>query len=178
MKYGLARENGEFIMLSIEEKNTVRLAMVHRYNHGAFTHNYIFGFVRGGLVYAVQVNNAADLLNSLTYVEKRSSGYNLRYRPNKAQQEVILANAARVEVLGSVEWLESERANHNNNRGDVFEFYACKRWNGTQPANRSEKFTTCGDFWTADGTHFQCKFGASTGAATFTDEKTLANLGL
>ena len=165
-------------MLSIEEKNNIRLAMVRRYNNGAFTHNYIFGFVRGGLVYAVQVNNAADLLNSLTYVEKRSSGYNLRYRPNKAQQEIILANAARVEILGSVDWLESEKANHHNNRGDVFEYYACKRWNGTQPANRSEKFTTCGDFWTADGVHFQCKFGASTGAATFTDEKTLANLGL
>ena len=165
-------------MITIEEKNNVRLAMVRRYNNGAFTHNYIFGFVRGGLVYAVQVNNADDLLNSLTYVEKRSSGYNLRYRPNKAQQEVILAHAARVEVLGSVDWLESEKADHNNNRGDAFEFYACKRWNGTQPANRSEKFTTCGDFWTADGTHFQCKFGASTGAATFTDEKTLANLGL
>ena len=165
-------------MFTDEEKNNIRLAMVRRYNSGAFTHNYIFGFVRGGLVYAVQVNNAADLLNSLTYVEKRSSGYNLRYRPNKAQQEIILANAARVEVLGSVDWLESERANHNNNRGDVFEYYACKRWNGTQPANRSEKFTTCGDFWTAEGVHFQCKFGASTGAATFTDEKTLANLGL
>ena len=102
MKHGLT-VGTEFNMLSIEEKSTVRLAMVHRYNKGAFTHNYIFGFVRNGLVYAVQVNNAADLLNSLTYVEKRSSGYNLRYRPNKAQQEVILANAARVEILGSVD---------------------------------------------------------------------------
>ena len=165
-------------MFTVEEKAVIHLAMVRRYNRGAFTHGYIFGFVRGGLVYAVQVDNAADLLDSLTYVEKRSGGYNLRYRPTKAQQEVILANAARVEVLGSVEWLESERANHHNNRGDAFEYYACKRWNGTQPANRSEKFTTCGDFWTDEGVHFQCKFGASTGAATFTDEKTLANLGL
>ena len=165
-------------MKTIEEKSAISLAMVRRNNNGAYTHNYIFGFVRGGLVYAVQVNNADDLLNSLTYVEKRSSGYNLRYRPNKAQQEIILAHATRVEILGSVDWLESERAEHNNNRGDAFEFYACKRWNGTQPTNRSEKFSTCGDFWTADGVHFQCKFGASTGAATFTDEKTLANLGL
>lgn len=165
-------------MVTPEEKSSIRIAMVRRYNSGAYTHNYIFGFVRGGLVYAVQVNNAADLLNSLTYVEKRSSGYNLRYRPNRKQQEIILANAARVEILGSVDWFESEKANYNNNRGDTFEYHTCKRWNGTRPANRSEKFTTCGDFWTADGTHFQCKFGASTGAATFTDEKTLANLGL
>ena len=165
-------------MVTLEEKSSIRIAMVRRYNSGAYTHNYIFGFVRDGLVYAVQVNNAADLLNSLTYVEKRSSGYNLRYRPNRKQQGIIRANAARVEILGSVNWFESEKANHNNNRGDAFEYLTCKRWNGTRPASRSEKFTTCGDFWTADGTHFQCKFGASTGAATFTDEKTLANLGL
>ena len=55
-------------MITIEEKSAIRLAMIRRYNKGAFTHNYIFGFVRSGLVYAVQVNNAADLLNSLTYV--------------------------------------------------------------------------------------------------------------
>ena len=109
-------------MFTTEEKAVIRLAMVRRYNRGAFTHNYIFGFVRGGLVYAVQVDNAADLLDGLTYVEKRSGGYNLRYRPTKAQQEIILANAARVEILGSVEWLESERANHHNNRGDAFEY--------------------------------------------------------
>ena len=165
-------------MFTIEEKARVRLALVRRYNRGAFTHNYVLGFARGGLVYAVQVDDAADLLDRLTYAEKRSGGYNLRYRPTKAQQDIILANAARVEILGTVEWLESERANHHNNRGDAFEFHACKRWNGTQPKSRSEKFTTCGDFWTEDGKHFQCKYGASTGAATFTDEKTLANLGL
>jgi hypothetical protein len=165
-------------MFVIDDKSVVRSSMVRRYNKGAYTHDYIFGFARGGLVYAVQVNNAGDLLNGLTYAEKRSGGWTLRYRPTKAQQELILANASRVEILGTLEWLEDEKLNFKNNRGDAFEHYACKRWNGEQPANRAEKFTTCGDFWTKDGTHFQCKYGASTGAATFTDEKTLTNLGL
>ena len=166
-------------MFTTEEKNIIRSAMVRRYNKGAYTHNYIFGFTRKGMVYAVQVDNACDLLTELTFVEKRSgTGMNLRFRPNKTQQEIIFANASRVEILGSVEWLEAEKLNFKNNRGDAFEYNACKRWNGEQPANRAEKFTTCGDFWTEDGKHFQCKFGASTGAATFTDEKTLANLGL
>lgn len=166
-------------MFTIEEKNIIRSTMVRRYNKGAYTHNYVFGFVRNKMVYAVQVDNACDLLTELTFVEKRSgTGMNLRFRPNKAQQEIILTNASRVEVLGSAEWLEAEKLNFKNNRGDAFEYHACKRWNGTQPENRAEKFTTCGDFWTEDGKHFQSKFGASTGAATFTDEKTLANLGL
>lgn len=166
-------------MFTTEEKTVIRSAMVRRYNKGAYTHNYIFGFVRNKLVYAVQVDNASDLISDLTYVEKRSNnGWVLRYRPTKAQQEIILANAQRVEILGSTEWLEAEKLNFKNNRGDAFEYHACKRWNGEQPVNRAEKFTSCGDFWTEDRKHFQCKFGASTGAASFTDEKTLANLGL
>jgi hypothetical protein len=165
-------------MYTKEEKAVINTAMVRRYNKGAFTHHYIFGFVRDKMIYAVQVDNACDLLTSLTYPEKRSGGWNLRFRPTRAQQEIILANASRVEIIGTAEWLETERANFKNNRGDAFEYHACKRWNGTRPANRAEKFTTCGDFWTADGKHFQCKYGAPTGAATFTDENTLANLGL
>lgn len=166
-------------MFTTEEKAVIRSAIVRRYNKGAYTHNYIFGFARNSLIYAVQVDNASDLLNSLTYAEKRSSsGWNLRYRPTKAQQEIILANASRVEILGTADWLEAEKLNFKNNRGDTFEYHACKRWNGEQPKNRTEKFTTCGDFWTKDGKHYQCKYGASTGAATFTDEKILASLGL
>lgn len=165
-------------MFTNEEKTIISSAMVRRYNKGAYTHNYIFGFIRNKVVYAVQVNNAGDLLPALTYAEKRSGGWSLRYRPTKAQQEIILANAQRVEILGSAEWLEAEKLNFKNNRGDTFEYHACKRWNGEQPANRAEKFTTCGDFWTEDGKHFQCKYGASTGAATFTDEATLYRLGL
>ena len=165
-------------MFTNEEKATIRSAIVRRYNKGAYTHNYIFGFIRNKLVYAVQLDNASDLINSLTYAEKRSGGWSLRYRPTKAQQELILVNASRVEILGTADWLEVEKLNFKNNRGDAFEYHACKRWNGEQPANRAEKFTTCGDFWTEDGKHFQCKYGASTGAATFTDEATLGRMGL
>ena len=166
-------------MFTKEEKAVIRSAMVRRYNKGAYTHNYIFGFIRNKMVYAVQVDNASDLLSLLTYAEKRSgNGWVLKYRPTKAQQEIILANASRVEILGSAEWMEVERLNFKNNRGDAFEYHACKRWDGEQPANRAEKFTTCGDFWTKDGKHFQCKYGASTGAASFTDEAALGRMGL
>lgn len=159
-------------------KNIMHHNLVNRYNRGTATHNYVFGFVRNGMVYAVQVNNAADMLMAITYPEQRSAGgWTLKYRPNKAQQELILANATRVEVLGSFEWFEAEKVNHHNNRGDCFEDIAAIRWNGKQPASRSAKFTDCGDF-NANGVEFQCKFGCSKGAATFTNEATLNNLGL
>ena len=157
-------------------KEFATAALVRRYNAISATHSYVFGFVRNGMVYAVQVNNASDLLIALTYAEKRSSkGWTLRFRPTKAQQEIILANAARVEILGSFDWFEQEKANHKGNRGNCFEDLATIRWNGVQPANPNTKFTEAGDF-RADGIEFQCKFGCGKGAATFTDEATLANL--
>lgn len=152
-------------------------SLVKRYNSGAFTHRYVFGFIRKGLVYAVEVPNACHLLPLITYTEQRSGQWELKYRPNKAMQDLILANACRVEIIGSAEWFEVEKAHHNNNRGDCFEDLTAIRWNGVQPTKRNAKFTEDGDF-TADGKAYQVKFGCAKGAATFTNEKTLINLGL
>ena len=159
------------------EKEMILISMVRKYNRLTYTHHYIFGFVRNGLIYAVQVDSANDLLNQLFYAERRTNEWVLKYRPNKKQQEIILANAVRVEILGSVDWLENEKVYYNNNRGDTFEYHACKVWGGTLSPKRNAKFTDCGDFWIGSK-HFQCKFGAATGAATFTNESTLNRMGL
>lgn len=150
--------------------------LAHRYNVGAATHSYIFGFVRDGQVWAVQVNHAADLLVSITCYDKHRDS--LRFCPNKAQQEIILAHASCVEVICSFDALEELKASHNNNRGDAFEFLVAKRWQAVQHQKRNEKFTDCGDITLKDGREVQVKFGCPKGKATFTDGKTLANLGL
>lgn len=161
------------------KKLNIKAELVNRYTKGAYTHSYVFGFALGGLVYAVQVDDARTILTSITYTEERKGkGYVLKYRPNSTQAALILANSARTEVLGSIEWLEEVKTEFKNNRGDAFEYYACKRWNATQQESRSLNFTKGGDFYTADGRHFQAKYGARTGGATFTDEVTLSNLGL
>ena len=158
-------------------KIVIHFSMVKRYNSGAFTHNYIFGFIRGGLVYAVEVKNAENLIPLITYIEQRSGQWVLKYRPTKAMQDLILANASRVEIIGSAEWFEIEKVDHKNNRGNCFEDLVACKWNGVQSAKANTKFTDDGDF-TANGIAYQVKFGCGKGAATFTDEKTLNNLGL
>lgn len=156
------------------EKSIIKTAMIRQYNKIAYTHNYIFGFVRNGLVYACMVDNASDLLEALTYVEKRSAGFNLRYRPNKIQQEIILANSSMVKILGSFDEFEQEKVNHKNNRGNCFEDICTAAWNGKQTTT-SLDFTKGGDIIIND-IHYQAKFGCSKGAATFTEEKILASL--
>ena len=160
------------------DKAMLKIAMIRQYNKIAFTHNYIFGFVRNGLVYACMVENAIDLIETLTYIEKRSAGFNLRYRPNKAQQEIILANATETKILGSFDSFEIEKANHKGNRGNCFEDLCTIAWNGEQTAVNLD-FTKGGDI-IINGIHYQAKFGCSskgiTTAATFTEEKILASL--
>lgn len=156
------------------DKTTLKIAMVRQYNKIAFTHNYIFGFVRNGLVYACMVENAGDLVETLTYIEKRSAGFNLRYRPNKVQQEIILANATETKILGSFDGFEIEKVNHKNNRGNCFEDLCTTAWNGEQTTANLD-FTKGGDI-IINGIHYQAKFGCSKGAATFTEEKILASL--
>ena len=155
----------------------LKYSMCERYVRGSAASRDILCFARGGNVWAVEVVESLALLNAITYTEKRSGGVSLRYRPNKAQQELILANALRVEILCSFEYLETAKADFSNNRGDTVEHLAAVRWNGVQPAARNAKFTECGDF-NANGIEYQVKYGAKTGAATITDEKTLNNLGL
>lgn len=152
-----------------------RMSLIARYNRGAATHNYIFGFVRGGMVWAVECRGCADLLPFITCYDKSRDA--LRYRPNAKQQDCILARAARVEILCTADELETIKADFKNNRGDAFEYMTAVRWGGVQHSKRNEKFTDCGDI-TINGIEMQVKFGCAKGAATFTDGKTLANMGL
>ena len=158
-------------------KEIIKSNLITRYTKGAYTDNYIFGFIRKGLVYACVVNNADAILDAITFVEKRTeSGWGIRFRPTKAQQEIILANAKEIKVLYSVDFMETEKANHKGNRGVMFEDVCTSVWNGEQTKANLD-FTKGGDI-IINGVHYQAKFGCSKGAATFTNEKTLVNLGL
>ena len=156
----------------------LHLNQVNRY-HAIQAHTRdLFCFKRKAEIWAVEVESNAALLYAITYLEKRSGDICLKYRPTKAQQDLILSNALRVQVLCSAEWLEAEnKRSEKENRGDIVERLAAKAWNGVRPTNRATKFTECGDF-EANGIQYQVKYGASTGAATITTENTLNRLGL
>lgn len=157
---------------------TLHLNLVNRYHAGQAHSREILCFKRKAEIWAVEVESNTALLYAVTYLEKRSKDISLRYRPTKAQQELILSNALRVQVLCSAEWLEAEnKRSEKENRGDIVERLAAKAWGGVRPKNRAAKFTECGDF-EVNGIQYQVKYGASTGAATITTENTLHRLGL
>ena len=157
---------------------TLQLNMINRYHVGQAHTREVLCFKRKAEIWAVEVESNPALLYAVTYLEKRSNDICLRYRPTKAQQELILSNALQVKILCSADWLEAEsKRSEKENRGDIVERLAAKAWGGVRPANRATKFTECGDF-EANGIQYQVKYGASTGAATITTENTLNNLGL
>ena len=158
------------------DKNLIKLNACRNYVALSATDREILCFARGGMVWAVEIHDVdSALLFAITTIEQRSGGWVLRYRPNKKQQDLILSRAKRVEVLCTLDFLETEKASHNSNRGDTIEDLVTKRWGGVQPKSRNEKFTERGDF-SLNGFEYQVKYGAKTGAATFTDEKTINNL--
>lgn len=147
--------------------------MIRKYHEIEYTNNYVLCFVRNKEVYAAQVDNVdVHFLMKISKLEKRSSGAVLRYKPNKDIQDYIIMRASVVRVLCSAAYLEAAVAESKNmNRGNVVEKLVIMAWHGCQtPVNLA--FTQGGDM-IANGKHYQVKFGARTGGATFTNEKTL-----
>ena len=158
------------------DKSLIKANACRDYVSLSATDKEVLCFARGGMVWAVEVHDVdSALLFAITTIEQRSSGWVLRYRPNKKQQEIILSRSKRTEIICTLDFLEAEKVNHNNNRGDTIEDLVTMKWGGVQPKARNEKFTDRGDF-SLNGFGYQVKYGAKTGAATFTDEKTINNL--
>lgn len=158
------------------DKNLIKASACKDYVTMSATNKEILCFARDSMVWAVEVHDVdSAFLFAITAIEQRSSGWALRYRPNKKQQDIILSRSKRTEIICTLDFLEVEKANHNNNRGDTVEILVATKWGGVRPKVRNEKFTECGDF-SLNGSEFQVKYGAKTGAATFTDERTMNNL--
>lgn len=158
------------------DKNLIKASACKDYVTMSATNKEILCFARDSMVWAVEVHDVdSALLFAITTIEQRESGWVLRYRPNKKQQDIILSRSKRTEIICTLNFLEAEKANHNNNRGDTIEDLIATKWGGVQPKVRNRKFTECGDF-SLNGLEFQVKYGAKTGAATFTDEITINNL--
>ena len=158
------------------DKNLIKANACRDYVALSATNREVLCFARDGMVWAVEVHDVdSALLFAITTIEQRSSGWVLRYRPNKKQQDIILSRSKRTEVLCTLDFLEAEKTNHKNNRGDTIEFLVSKRWGGVQPKARNEKFRECGDV-SQNGFEYQVNYGAKAGVATKKKKKTINNL--
>lgn len=142
--------------------------MIDEHNRISYTHFYIFGFKYKHNVYFTFTTK--EILPYILKMDTASKGqgHSLRFKPDKAQKLLLLPQA---QLLCSEEWFESQVASCEYNRGDIFEKLITEM-QGQHWTKDHVPFTEAGDI-EIDGIPYQIKFEK----ATFTNEKTLANLG-
>lgn len=138
------------------------------YHELSATDNYIMVFVYGGIVYMTIC--AADMVNHVTCLDKasRGAGYSLRFKPNKAQKQMLLANGAT--ALCSTSLFDHMVAESIYNRGEIAEKIVTEYF-GQVWTKDNVPYTEAGDI-NVDGIEYQIKFEK----ATFTNEKSLAKM--
>ena len=142
--------------------------LIARYCEKAFTDNYIIGFELGGVIYASFVDD--NMLPFITCLDKasRGQGMSLRFRPTKAQKQLLCTTA---QVVCSKEYFEDMVNSSKYNKGEIFEKLVTEEIFGQTWTKDNIPFTISGDV-VVDEKHYQVKYQG----ATFTNEKTLASL--
>jgi len=149
-------------------KEIVTKMLQDTYHKLAATDKYILVYTIGGVVYMTFAN--ADFVNRVTKLDKasRGQGYALRFCPNKAQKEMLLAQGAT--PLCSVALFDYMVNNSKYNKGEIAEKIVTEYF-GQEWKKDNIPFTVAGDI-NIDGIEYQIKFEK----ATFTNEKALTNL--
>lgn len=156
-----------------KEKMEKVTSMVDWYNENAFTHNYIFGYVKKGYIYGAFVLDCSDMLKSIIELDISSTGaIAIKYRPNKKQIAIIESNAVKVDNLGTVENFNSILATMRKNgkkytNGDTFEYIIANKY-GCKWSKNHEPFWSAPDL-EINGIGYQLKFNK----ATFTTMETI-----
>ena len=150
-------------------ENTALLkSMLDEYTAKAYAHNYIFGFVDNKTVYEVYVTDEILPLVCSLSSASRGNGQALRFRPTKAQKELLKTCCC--SMLCSAEYFNAECETSPYNRGEIFEKIITERC-GQVWVKDSVPFTESGDL-IVDGVHYQIKYDG----ATFCNENSLKNL--
>lgn len=150
-------------------KNTALFhKLVNSYNALAYTHEYMFGFSDRGNIYLVMTDSSIlPYVCTLDYAS-RGCGYALRFKPTKAQKELLKTRNS--VVLCSVEYFNEMVETSKYNRGEIFEKIVTEHFEKVWEKD-NVPFTEAGDI-EVNGISYQIKFEK----ATFINEKTLQNM--
>lgn len=142
--------------------------LVNGYNELAYTHNYMFGFEDRGTIFCAITDE--KVLNLVCTLDKasRGAGFALRFKPNKAQKE-LLKTFELIPVCSTL-YFNQLVATTRYNKGEIFEKLVTELF-GQVWEKDNVPFTKAGDI-EVDGIAYQIKFEK----ATFTNEKTLKKL--
>jgi hypothetical protein len=124
----------------------------------------------GGMVYASTILGADNMLPYVMKLDKasRGQGYSLRFKPDKAQKALLLADGS-VTPICSEEFFETCVKESKYNRGEVFEKMVTEQMFGQVWEKDNVPYTDGGDVEDA-GIAYQIKFEK----ATFTNEKSMS----
>lgn len=140
------------------KNNELKAIILEHYRRTAYAHLYIMGFRMSGNIYFVVVE--ATLLDHLTKLDKasRGAGYSLRFKPNKAQKNLMMSLDAK--VLCSEKFFDELVEMSKYNRGEVFEKLITEYFGQTWVKDNIP-YTEAGDI-EVNGTAYQIKFEKAT----------------
>lgn len=136
-----------------------------------YTDTYVFAIREHGMVKAVEVENASEILPFITYCERRAKSkggmWGVRMWNAKGAFDIIKAYGSREWTLCSVHEFEQsfeeayEIEKMSGKRGEWFERLFIKYVGGVRPDDRRAKCTESGDV-ILDGKHLQLKLWNAT----------------
>lgn len=140
------------------KNNELKATIQSFYNKTAYAHLYIMGFRMNGNIYFVIVK--AQMLDHLTKLDKasRGAGYSLRFKPTKAQKNLMMSLEAK--VLCSEKFFDELVEMSKYNRGEVFEKLITEYFGQTWVKDNIP-YTEAGDI-EVDGIAYQIKFEKAT----------------
>lgn len=149
--------------------NTMFRTLIRKYDHLSYTHNYMFGFADHGTVWCALATS--DLLPFVCTLDhaSRGQGCALRFKPTLGQKELL--KTCETFAVCSETYFNDLFASTKYNRGEIFEKLVTEHF-GQIWIKDHVPFTEAGDI-EVNGTAYQIKYEK----ATFTNEKTLQNLG-
>ena len=131
--------------------------LIDRYNHIAYTHEYIWGFEYKGNIYMAITDSS--VMAHICKLDKasRGCGYALRFCPTTDQKLALLPNAT---LLCSKKYFEEAYAASKYNRGEIFEKMVTEYF-GQEWHKDTVPFWEAGDI-TLDGKEVQIKLDSAT----------------
>lgn len=138
------------------------------YHNLAFTDKYILVYTVAGTVYFTICDH--HMVDHVTCLDRasRGAGYALRFKPNRAQKMLLMAENAT--PLCSVKFFDAMVATSKYNKGEIAEKLITEYY-GQVWEKDNIPYTDAGDI-TIDGVDYQIKYEK----ATFTNEKSLKKM--
>lgn len=155
-----------------EAKQTIKNNLTKRYHEAAFTADYAFTFNYAGAFYLFETHLNANELAEIAKLDKasRGAGYSIRFRPTNAQKHELVKRGAI--VVCSTEYFKTVCSDSKYNQGEVAEMLITEMVYEQTWEKDSVPFNEGADIYT-DAKAIQHKHEG----ATFTNERTLHNLG-